>query len=291
MTLCFAIKEEEVTRVRVKHVKAMKRKGEKLVMLTAYDYTSAKFAEAAGIPLLLVGDSLGMVVMGYESTIPVTLEDILYHTKIVSRASSHAMVIADMPFMTCKINSTEALRNAARCLQEGGAQAVKLEGGESIKSTVQHIVQAGIPVLGHIGFTPQSVHVFGGNVVQGKFKEEALKLVRDAKALEEAGAFAIVLELVPATLARLITCRLSVPTIGIGAGPSCDGQVQVWHDILGMYPDFVPKHTRKFANLSVAINDALDQYVAEVKEGTFPNDTESFSMDKALAEDLDKSLT
>ena len=280
-----------MTRVRVKHVKAMKRKGEKLVMLTAYDYTSTQFAEAAGIPLLLVGDSLGMVVMGYESTIPVTLEDILYHTKIVSRASRHSMVIADMPFMTCKINSTEALRNAARCLQEGGAQAVKLEGGESIRGTVQHIVQAGIPVLGHIGFTPQSVHVFGGNVVQGKFKEEALRLVRDAKALEEAGAFAIVLELVPATLARLITRRLSVPTIGIGAGPFCDGQVQVWHDILGMYPDFVPKHTRKFANLSVTINDALVQYVAEVKKGTFPNDTESFSMDKALAEDLDQSLT
>ena len=277
-------------RTNVRDIREMKAKGEKILMLTAYDYTSARLADVAGIPVILVGDSLGMVVLGYDTTIPVTLEDTLHHTRAVARGCSRAMVIADMPFMTFQIDPSEALRNAARCLKAGGAQAVKLEGGEEMAPTVRRIVKAGIPVLGHIGLTPQSVHTLGGYRVQGRGKAEALQLIRDAHALEEAGAFAIVLELVPSPLSHLITRRLSIPTIGIGAGPHCDGQIQVWHDIFGLYTDFVPKHTRQFANLAETIGQALQRYISEVKEGTFPGEKESFTMDEALAEELESSL-
>ena len=273
-------------RVSIREIAEMQVRGEKIPMVTAYDYTSARLADQAEIPLLLVGDSLGMVVLGYDSTIPVTMEDMLHHVKAVARGSQRAMVVVDLPFMSYQLDPSQALANAARLVQEGGAQAVKLEGGEKIARTVARIVDAGIPVMGHIGLTPQSVHALGGYRVQGRKQHEAAQLLKDAQALEEAGAFAVVLELIPAPLARLISERLSIPTIGIGAGDQCDGQVQVLHDILGLYTDFVPKHTKRYAFLAGTIQDALAQYVREVKEGSFPTEEQSFSMDQNILEEL-----
>ena len=227
-------------RVSIRDIAQMKAKGEKIPMVTTYDYTSARLADAAEIPIVLVGDSLGMVVLGYDSTIPVTMEDMIHHVKMVTRGAQQALVVADMPFMSYQVDQAQALTNAARLLQEGGAQTVKLEGGESVAGTVHRIVECGIPVMGHLGLTPQSVNGFGGYRVQGRLRQEAVQLLKDAKALEEAGAYAVVLELVPTALARLISQRLTVPTIGIGAGPGCDGQVQVLHDMMGLFTDFVP---------------------------------------------------
>jgi 3-methyl-2-oxobutanoate hydroxymethyltransferase len=273
-------------RITINQIKEMKQKGEKIAMLTAYDYSTARIVDEAGIPLILVGDSLGMVVLGYESTIPVTMEEMLHHTKAVVRGTKRAMVIGDMPFMTYHISVEDALYNAARFIQEGGAQAVKLEGGVTVAEKVKRIVECGIPVMGHIGLTPQSIYQLGGFTVQGKTPEAAIRLLEDARALEQAGAFSIVLETIPAQLARIITDKVSIPTIGIGAGIDCDGQVQVINDILGSYTEFVPKHAKQYARLTDIISKAVTQYHNEVKTGTFPTDKQSFSMDESILAEL-----
>ncbi len=275
-------------RITVNKIKEMKARAEKIAMLTAYDYSTAKLVDEAGIPLILVGDSLGMVVLGYESTIPVTMEEMLHHTKAVVRGTKQAMVIGDMPFMTYHISVEDALHNAARFIQEGGAQAVKLEGGVTVAEKVRRIVDCGIPVMGHIGLTPQSIHQLGGHKIQGKTPEAAARLLEDAQALEEAGAFAIVLETIPAQLARIITKKISIPTIGIGAGIDCDGQVQVINDLLGSYTDFVPKHAKQYAKLTDIIRKAVSQYDTEVKAGKFPTDKQSSSIDESLLAELAK---
>ncbi len=275
-------------RTTILQIKEMKQKGQKIPMLTAYDYATAKLIDAAGVPLVLVGDSLGTVILGYDSTIPVTMDVMLHHTKAVVRGTSQAMVIGDMPFMTYHASASEALHNAARFMQEAGAQAVKLEGGVTMAETVKRIVDCGIPVMGHIGLTPQSVHQLGGFKVQGKTQESAVRLVKDARALDEAGAFAIVLEAVPTPLARIITRKVSVPTIGIGAGPFCDGQVQVVSDMLGLFTDFVPRHSRQYARLADGIKQAVGDYVKEVQAGAFPTDKQSFTMDEGLLAELEK---
>ena len=273
-------------RVTINQIKEMKQKGEKITMLTAYDYSTARIVDEAGIPLILVGDSLGMVVLGYESTIPVTMDEMLHHTKAVVRGTKQAMVIGDMPFMTYHVSVDDALRNAARFIQEAGAQAVKLEGGVTVAEKVRRIVECGMPVMGHIGLTPQSIHQFGGFKVQGRTPEAAVRMLEDARALEEAGAFSIVLETVPAPLATLITQKISIPTIGIGAGVGCDGQVQVINDVLGSFADFVPKHAKQYAKLTGIIRSAVTEYYNEVKAGTFPTDKQSFSMDESMLAEL-----
>jgi len=276
-------------RISINDIKEMKSKKEKIVMLTAYDYSTAKLVDEAGVPLILVGDSLGMVMLGYESTIPVTMDEMIHHTKAVVRGTKQPLVIGDMPFMTYHTNISDALRNAARFIQEGGAQAVKLEGGVSVAETVKRIVECGIPVMGHIGLTPQSIHQLGGYKVQGKTPEVAERLLKDAQALEQAGAFAVVLELVPALLSKLITNKLSVPTIGIGAGSDCDGQVQVISDLLGLFSDFVPKHAKQYAKLAGLIRTALADYIDEVKSGKFPAAEHSSAIDESLIEELTRA--
>ena len=273
-------------RVTVNQIREMKAKGEKISCLTAYDYTTAKIVDEAGIPLILVGDSLGMVVLGYESTIPVTIEEMLHHTKAVTRGAKQAMVIGDMPFMTYHLSVEQALRNATRFIQEAGAQAVKLEGGVTVADKIKRLIECGIPVMGHIGLTPQSVHQFGGYKVQGRTPEAAKRLLEDARAVDEAGAFSVVLETVPAPLAALITEKISIPTIGIGAGIGCDGQVQVINDILGSFTDFVPKHAKQYAKLADIIRQAVDQFHSEVTAGTFPTEKQSFSMDESILAEL-----
>jgi 3-methyl-2-oxobutanoate hydroxymethyltransferase len=275
-------------RVSINQIKEMKQKGEKISMLTAYDYITARIVDEAGIPLILVGDTLGQVILGYESTIPVTMADMLHHAKVVVRGTKKAMVIGDMPFMTYTISTEDALRNATRFLQEAGVQAVKLEGGVTVAEKVQRIVSCGIPVMGHIGLTPQSIHQFGGHKIQGKTPEVAARLLEDAKALEKAGAFAIVLETVPAPLAALITKKVSVPTIGIGAGINCDGQVQVITDILGSTVGYIPKHAKQYAKLSDIMSSAVAAYYEEVKSGKFPTEAQSFPMDESILAGLDK---
>ena len=269
-------------RVTITKIKEMKRKGEKITMLTAYDYSTAKIVDEAGIPLVLVGDSLGMVVLGYETPIPVTMDDMLHHTKAVVRGTKQALVVGDMPFMTYHVSVDDALRNAARLIQEAGAQAIKLEGGVTVAEKVSRLVECGIPVMGHIGLTPQSVHQFGGFKVQGKTPEAAIRLLKDAKALEEAGAFSIVLETVPAPLAALITQKINIPTIGIGAGIDCDGQVQIVNDILGSFADFVPKHAKQYTKLADIMSSVITEYYNEVKAGTFPTAKQSFVMDESV---------
>ncbi len=269
-------------RVTIGEIREMKQRGEKIPMLTAYDYATAKLIDEAGVPLILVGDSLGMVMLGYESTIPVTMDEMIHHTKAVVRGTKHALVIGDMPFMTYHVSVEDALRNAARFIQDGGAQAVKLEGGEVVAEKVSRLVACGIPVQGHIGLTPQSVHQLGGYKVVGKTPEVAVRLLNDAKALEEAGVFSIVLECVPAPLSRMITERVAVPTIGIGAGKYCDGQVQVISDILGLYTDVVPKHAKQYARLNEAITTAVTNYIAEVKSEAFPTPKQSYEMDESV---------
>jgi len=274
--------------ITINQIKEMKQRGEKIAMLTAYDYSTARIIDEVGIPLILVGDSLGMVILGYETTIPVTMEEMLHHTKAVVRGTKRAMVIADMPFMTYHITVDDALRNAARFIQEGGAQAVKIEGGIAVAEKISRVVECGIPVIGHIGLIPQSIYQLGGFKVQGRTPETATRLLKDAQAVEEAGAFAIVLETVPAQLATLITQKLSIPTIGIGAGMGCDGQVQVINDILGSFPDFVPKHTKQYANLSDIMSSAITEYYNDVKAGNFPTDKQSFYMDESILAGLKK---
>ena len=264
----------------------MKEKGERIAALTAYDYLTARLVDESGVPLVLVGDSLGMVFLGYETTIPVRLSEVLHHTKAVTRGCRNALVVADMPFMTYHISEGQALENAARLIQEGGAHAVKLEGGCAMAPTVTRLVQSGIPVMGHIGLTPQSVHQFGGFKVQGKSVEQARNLIDDARALEDAGAFSIVLECIPAKLSQIITRRLQIPTIGIGAGPDCDGEIQVISDLLGLVTDFIPKHAKRYARLADEIRSALGRYVSDVTSRAFPTEKESFSIDPAVLEQI-----
>ena len=273
-------------RYTIQKIQDMKRSGDKITMLTAYDYSTAKIVDEAGVPLILVGDTLGMVVLGYETTVPVTMEEMLHHAKAVVRGTRQSLVIGDMPFMTYHVGAAEAMRNATRFMQEAGCQAVKLEGGVVVADTVKRIVDCGIPVMGHIGLTPQSIHQLSGHRVQGKTADTARRLLDDALALENAGAFAVVLELVPTPLARLITARLKVPAIGIGAGPHCDGQVQVIHDMLGLFTDFVPRHAKQYAKLAEVIKSAISDYIDETKSGVFPSHEHGSTMDEDLLKDL-----
>ena len=275
-----------MARITAQELKAMKRRGEKIPMLTAYDYPTARILDEAGVPIILVGDSLGMVVLGYDSTLPVTMEDMIHHTRAVVRGSQRAHIVFDMPFMSYQSGIEDALRNAGRALKEAGAQSVKLEGGAHMAETVRRLVEVGIPVMGHIGLTPQSVNQLGGYRAQGKTPAAAVRLLHDARALEQAGAYGIVLETIPAPLARIITSKVSVPTIGIGAGPDCDGQVQVIHDFLGLYPDFVPKHCRQYAHLAEEVSRAVREYLDDVRGGAFPTDKESFAMDESVLAEL-----
>jgi 3-methyl-2-oxobutanoate hydroxymethyltransferase len=255
----------------------MKKKGQKITMLTAYDYATALALDEAGIDILLVGDSLGMVVLGYESTLPVTMEDMIHHTKAVMRGAQRAMVVADMPFMSYQVSVEESLRNAGRFLKETGAQAVKLEGGREVAEATRQMAAAGIPVMGHLGLTPQSIHQFGGFKVQGKEGKAAQRIIEDAKILEEAGAFSIVLEGMPKELAKKVTESLEIPTIGIGAGVYCDGQVLVVNDMLGLFQQFTPKFVKKYAQLHRDIRGAVETYNEEVRTGTFPDDDHSYA--------------
>ena len=258
----------------------MKKNGEKIVMLTAYDYPSARLAEEAGIDVVLVGDSLGMVVLGYDSTVPVTMADMIHHSRAARRGAKGTFMLTDMPYLTFQISPAQAMENAARLVQEGGCEGVKIEGGEEIAPQVRALVKAGIPVCAHIGLTPQSATALSGYKVQGRTAEAATKLLRDAVALEEAGAFMIVLECIPAQVAELISKRLSIPTIGIGGGAACDGQVLVFHDTLGLFDRFVPKFVKQFETLGVKARDALGVYADEVRSGAFPDDAHSFSMNE-----------
>ncbi|MSQ32571.1 MAG: 3-methyl-2-oxobutanoate hydroxymethyltransferase [Dehalococcoidia bacterium] len=266
-------------RITINQVAELKRKHEKFPMLTVYDYSTARLVDEAGIPLILVGDSLGMVLLGYETTLSVTMEDMLHHVKAVARGSKHAMVIADMPFMSYQTGISDAMKNAGRFLQEAGAQAVKVEGGERTAETVKKLVDDGIPVMGHIGLTPQSINQLSGYKVQGKTSAAAAQLINDAKCLEDAGAFSIVLESIPLQLAKRITENAGVPTIGIGAGIHCDGQVLVINDMLGMFSDIHPKFVKQYAHLSENISEALNRFSNEVKNGIFPEEKHSTSVD------------
>lgn len=273
-------------RTTIREIAAMKRRGERISMITAYDYTSARIVEAAGVDIILVGDSLGQVVLGYESTLPVTMDDMLHHIKTVVRGTSKVHIVGDLPFMSYQASEVEAIRNAGRLLKEGGAQSVKLEGGRQVANTMRRIVQGGIPVMAHIGLTPQAVNQLGGYRIQGKTTRAAIELIEDAKAVEDAGAFAIVLEGVPSQLAGIITARLTIPTIGIGAGVHCDGQVQVFHDMMGLYTDFTPKHARKYAHLSELMHNAVTEYISDVRAQSFPSEDESFTLSPVVLAEL-----
>lgn len=255
--------------VRTRRLLEMKQAGEPIACVTAYDFPSARLADEAGVPVVLVGDSLGNAVLGYDSTLPVTLGDMLHHARAVVRGARNALVIADMPFMTYQPSAEDAMRNAGRLLQEGGAQAVKLEGGRTVAPTVQRLVEAGVPVMGHVGLLPQSVHQTGGYRAQGRTPEQARALMDDALALQEAGAFAVVIELVPGDVASEVTRRLAIPTIGIGAGPGCDGQIQALHDLLGL-SERTPRHAKRYADLGGAMLDALRAYRDDVGARRFP---------------------
>lgn len=266
-------------KVTVSTILKRKKAKEKITMVTAYDYPMAVLADQAGIDLILVGDSVGMTVLGYDTTVQVTMEDMIHHTKAVASGGKTPLIVADLPFLSYH-TLEDGLRNAGRLLQEGGAQAVKLEGGKEVANTVEQIVAAGIPVMGHLGFTPQSVHKFGGFYFQGKSSQGAVELVEGARALEAAGAFAVVLELVPWEVAEKVTEILTIPTIGIGSGPACDGQVQVFHDLFGLAGNFKPRHAKEYAKVGEAILDGLRTYVREVKEGIFPTEENTRRMDE-----------
>jgi 3-methyl-2-oxobutanoate hydroxymethyltransferase len=273
-------------RVTTTKLRAMKGRGERITMVTAYDYTYARIVDAAGVDVILVGDSLGQVVLGHGSTVPVTMDDMVHHTRAVSRGAERALVVGDMPFLSYNVSVEDALRNAGRLMQDGGARAVKLEGGE-VGETVERMVAAGIPVMGHLGLTPQSINVFGRHRVQGKTREAASRMLEDARRLEEAGIFALVLETVPTALATLISRKLSIPTLGIGAGVGCDGQVQVITDVLGLTPGYTPKHARRYAEGADLFTSAMQQYIEDVRKGAFPEEEHSFEMDEAELEGLE----
>jgi len=261
-------------------IQTMKREGKKITMLTAYDYPMALLEDRARIEIILVGDSLGMTVLGYENTLPVTMDEMIHHTKAVTRGAKYALIIGDMPFMSYNTSERDAILNAGRFMKEGGADAVKLEGGVSVKEIVRAIVRAGIPVMGHIGLTPQTISMLGGFKVQGKDAQAAQKIIDDALLLEDAGAFSILLEAIPAPIAKRISERLKVPTIGIGAGVHCDGQVLVVHDLLGLFNLFLPKFAKRYVNLSELMLQAFESYREEVSQGIFPTDQHSFHIDE-----------
>ncbi len=263
-----------------------KQKGEKISMLTAYDYSTAKLVDQAGIDGILVGDSLGNVMLGYEDTLSVTVEDMIHHGAAVARGVKNALVVIDMPFLSYQTSVYDAVKNAGRLVKEGRAGAVKLEGGKEFAPQIRAITAASIPVIGHLGLTPQSIHTLGGYRVQGKTEAAAQKLLEDALAVEEAGAFALTLECVPAKLAELITSKLSIPTIGIGAGAGCDGQVLVYQDMLGMFNDYTPKFVKRFAEVGEVMKNAFAEYNRQVKEGSYPDDAHSFGMDEDVLKKL-----
>lgn len=271
-------------------VRQQKKDGDKITMLTAYDYSTAKLMDEAGIDMILVGDSLGMVMLGYEDTLSVTMEDMLHHTRAVCRGTKNAMVVGDMPFMSYQASVYDAVVNAGRFIKETGCNAVKLEGGAAVCPQIKAITEAGIPVMAHLGLTPQSVNAFGGFKVQGKSEEAARKLVDDAKAIQEAGAFAVVLECIPSKLAKLISETIQIPTIGIGAGAGCDGQVLVYQDMLAMFSDFKPKFVKHFANVGEVMRKAFTDYAKEVKAGTFPGEEHIYAIDDAVIEELKKQI-
>lgn len=266
--------------------KEAKAKGERLSMLTAYDYSTAKLMDQSGINGILVGDSLGMVMLGYEDTLSVTMEDMIHHSKCVARGCKDTLVVTDMPFMSYQTSVYDAVVNAGRLMKEGRAGAIKLEGGKEVVPQIEAIVKASIPVMGHIGLTPQSINAFGGFKVQGKSEEAAKRLIDDAAALEKAGVFSIVLECVPDKLAKLITESVSIPTIGIGAGAECDGQILVYQDMLGMYSDFTPKFVKRFGNVGEEMKKAFADYIKEVKEGSFPAKEHCFKIEDSIIEKL-----
>lgn len=272
-------------KVTVRTFNEAKVSGEKLTMITCYDYSTAKLVDKSGIDSILIGDSLGMTMLGYEDTLSVTLEDMIHHSAAVARGAKHPLIICDMPFMTYSTGIRDSVINAGRLISEGHAHAVKLEGGVEVKEVIKAIVDAKIPVCAHIGLTPQSVNAFGGFRVQGKDEATVAKLFADAKAVEEAGAFAVVMECVPAALAKKLTEMLSIPTIGIGAGADCDGQVLVYQDMLGMFDDFVPKFVRQFAHVGEVMVQGFKDYNDAVKDGSFPTKEHEFSMDERLLED------
>jgi 3-methyl-2-oxobutanoate hydroxymethyltransferase len=265
-----------------------KKQNMKIKMLTAYDYPTAKLFDESGIDSILVGDSLGMVVLGYEDTIKVTMEDMIHHIKPVARAAKRAMVIGDMPFLSYNVQIHEGVRNAGRLLSDGGCTAVKLEGGESIIAQVKAITAAGIPVMGHLGYTPQSINMYGGHMAQGKTRETAHKLLKDALLLQESGVFAIVLECVPYMLAEYISKRLDIPTIGIGSGKGCDGQVLVMHDMIGLFRDFMPRHAKRYADMGMEMENAVKRYINEVEEGVFPQETNAYKIAPDIIEEIKK---
>src|SRR5436309_3166807 len=261
-------------KVRAPDLARMKARGERIVMLTAYDATMARLLDRAGIDLLLVGDSLGQVILGLDTTIPVTLDAVIHHTRAVARGATRALVVADMPFLTYQVSAEEALRNAGRLIQEGGAAAVKLEGGQPVAEAVRRLTAAGLPVMGHVGLTPQHVHRLGGMRRQAREEEAAQELTRDALALEDAGAFAVVVEAVPDAVAEAVTSRLKIPTIGIGAGPHCDGQVLVSYDMFGLFDAHVPSFVKQYANLGDLVMSAAKDYAKDVRQGDYPAPTE-----------------
>ena len=281
-------------KVTVKSVREMKAKGQKITMLTAYDYAFANILDGAGVDILLVGDSLGMVTLGYDDTLPVTVEDMMHHTKAVVRGTKRAMVVTDMPFMSYQVSDEKAMENVGNIMKFTGTHALKLEGGERIVGLVKRMTDAGIPVMGHLGLTPQSILQFGGYGLQASSIEEAQRLLSDAIALEEAGAFALVLEKIPSELAELVTASLEIPTIGIGAGPACDGQVLVVNDMLGMFEKFVPKFVKQYANLRAIIDQAAKDYINDVRGDVFPAGEQTFHVDKEtlgnFMEEIDRGL-
>jgi len=276
------MKGEKMDRKKITPVdiQTMKHEGKKITMLTAYDYTTALLVDRAGIDIILVGDSLGMTVLGYENTIPVTMDEMIHHTKAVTRGAKYALIIGDMPFMSYNISERDAIFNAGRFMKEGKADAIKLEGGASVKDIVSAIVKAGIPVMGHIGLTPQTISMLGGFKVQGKDAQAAQKIIDDALSLEDAGAFSVLIEAIPAPITKRITERLKVPVIGIGAGVHCDGQVLVVHDMLGLFDRFTPKFAKRYVNLSEQMLKAFEAYREEVRKGEFPTDQHSFHIDE-----------
>jgi 3-methyl-2-oxobutanoate hydroxymethyltransferase len=280
----------KTNRLTTVDITAMKHRHERIAALTAYDYTSAQMLDAAGIHLILVGDTLGMVVQGEETTLPVSLEQVLYHARLVRRGVRRALVVADMPFMTYQVSVEDALRNAGRLMKEANVGAVKIEGGADVAPLVERLVKVGIPVCGHLGFTPQSTHTLGGPRVQGRTVTDAVRLIADAQALASAGAFAIVLELVPASLAEEITQRVRVPTIGIGSGPACDGEIQVFHDLFGLYTDFQPRHTRRYLNVAEQLTTATRQYCEDVAVRRFPGPEQTIDVKPEVKEELREFL-
>ena len=270
--------------------KKAKETGEKITMLTAYDYSTARLMDEAGVNSILVDDSLGNVMLGYENTLSVTMEDMIHHIKAVKRGVKNALIVGDMPFMSYQVSTEQAVENAGRLIKEGGADVVKLEGGADVCDQIKAIVKATIPVCAHIGLTPQSINAFGGFKVQGKSIEAAQKLIDDALAVEEAGSFAVVIEGVPAEIAAIITEKLSIPTIGIGAGAGCDGQVLIYQDMLAMFSDFTPKFVKKYAEVGQIMSNAFKTFIKEVKDGTFPQKEHTYKIDSSVVDELNKTI-